>query len=113
MFVLYAKGLYIPIIFTKWTPTTMLFSMLPMGIVYFATKSRQIKINKFPIITLISNATFHIFLIQQTYFYIIRKIPFAYSGVWVNAAICFAVGVIFYLTEIFIEKLIKQNKTHD
>ena len=65
-------SVYQPILFKSWTPTTLPFGLLAIGTVYICTKIFNVKKTIRPI-AFLSNATFHIFLTQQSFIYINRQ----------------------------------------
>ena len=101
---------YKPIIFNYWSSTSLLTSLYIIPILTLIIRKLSIKrIPKF--ITLIAKSTYHIFLIQMLYYYILgRNKILATEGIIpnlaINITICISMGMIFYWIDNYINKMI-------
>ncbi len=102
----YTQYLSHPVIFTRWTTTSMIstFYIVPiillLKFIYNALISDHLSDNTEKEIATISSATFHIYLTQMTYYYIgiSRFIPFPVGiRIVISILICVPIGVLFYM----------------
>ncbi|MBO7508225.1 MAG: hypothetical protein J6T39_01085, partial [Clostridia bacterium] len=109
-YLLLRLNIYTPVLFLTWTGTAIPFGIFAVGIVYiFANIFVFEKENK--LISTFSNSTYHIFLVQQAFFYINHEIyTSTYYGVWFNIFVCCFVGILFFLVQTKVQKLRKERK---
>ena len=105
-YLLYKFSVYQPILFKSWPTTSLPFGLLAIGLVYICTKIFNVKKTIRPL-ALLSNATFHIFLTQQSFFYINNNVYyFSYYSIWFNLLICISIGILFFIIEQYLTKRI-------
>lgn len=103
-------GVYKPVIFKLWIGTTLPFGLLAISIVYIFVKCINIP-HQFKPIIVFSNATYHIFLTQQIFFWLYNNYyTFEYFSPLMNILICSITGICFYLIQTEIIKLFKNRK---
>lgn len=94
--------LYEPIIFKRWTTTSMMSGLYLWPILLIGKKffdKSAIQGNKKYILILISNATFHIYLVQMVYYYIgVQRI---FGGMPAGVRVCLSILVCLICGNIF------------
>ena len=103
MYLVCTSYVYNPVVFTRWTTTSMIsgfyiWPILLVGQVFFNGKKVSIKVKN--ILEICSNATFHIYLVQMVYYYIgiqrvFGTIPAGVRSI-LSVLVCMAGGVTFY-----------------
>lgn len=112
-----SKYLYEPIVFRRWTTTSMIsgfyiWPCLLAGQRFF--EGREVAGRLKDILTICSNATFHIYLVQMMYYYIgvsrvFGAIP-ASIRIICNVLICVSGGVFFYWIMNNVQKALARRK---
>ena len=106
-YILFAAGLYTPIIFKLWIGTTIPFGLLAIAIVYLCAAKKPLHLD-FKSARIFSNATYHIFLVQQIYYWLISNHDVYLATI--NILVCCVIGILFYMAEHIIIKAIKNRR---
>lgn len=103
VYIIGTSYLYTPIIFTRWTTTSMMVGLYLFPIIMFLQKmvEKIVLLQKIEqLIVMCSNATFHIYLVQMVYYYIgiqrifgVVAIPFR---MLLSIVVCVIGGCVFY-----------------
>lgn len=98
---------YVPVIFSKWTVTSLPTVFWALGLVILGLKylDKESKVAFSGLLRMAGKASFHIFLTQMVYFKFVPGI----FGVVVNLPICIVVGIIFYHIEITVLERIRNS----
>lgn len=99
----------LPTMYTRGIPLHFItFGMIGLLLKYF----KKLSLGKFnSIIAYCGNATWHIFLFQQLYFWLIDLIKWNFGFTYISFPICFTGGMLFYTAQLLITKLIRYLKT--
>lgn len=93
----------VPLVFSKWTVTSLPTVFWAFGLVIFGFKYLEIKHISWiaKLFSTIGKASYHIFLTQMVYFIFVGGLSNR-IGVAANILICVVAGLLFYYFEIFV-----------